>query len=298
MPTRTGLKTHHDLPGICTFGPVPIPGLHFYNAKTLTSAQLRSQIALQGTGATYCVHFHSLRHILTGQQLLDWNQHEPDDQLIYVELLHTVEGNTPQRTQDLWILRVDPKTGSVSPHDNDEDVWDLDSLINPDPEDTAFHDPIPNHEAMAIARRALDIRSADRDFSDAHALEQAMPAVAAAVTNFLVHRSPDQSDDNGEADTNDVAVHRAMETLDRAYGRARIANAGINLRIHPQLHTYQFFYQLGFAPPTHQDMADHIVNHYSPAPVRCMRRIIRRILGLPGSNNANLHLGHLSTQTA
>ena len=90
---------------------------------------------------------------------------------------------------------------------------------------------------MAIARRALDIRSADRDFSDAHALEQAMLAVAAAVTNFLVHRSPDQSDDNGEADTNDVAVHRAMETLDRAYGRARIAtnkDAIPHLSVRPQ----------------------------------------------------------------
>ena len=187
MATRTGLQTHHDLPGICTFGPVPIPGLHFYDSKTLTSAQLRSQLARQGTGATYCVH--SLRHILTGQQFLDWNQHEPDDQLIYVELLHTVDDDTPQRTQDLWLLRVDPKTGSVSPHNNDEDVWDLDSLINPDPQDTVFNDPIPHHEAMAIAREALGIHSDHRDFSDARALEQAMPAVAAAVTNFLVHRS-------------------------------------------------------------------------------------------------------------
>ena len=37
-------------------------------------------------------------------------------------------------------------------------------------------------------------------------------------------------------------------------------NRGINLDDHPEYRTYQTFYELGIAPPSHQDMADIIIN--------------------------------------
>ena len=50
-----------------------------------------------------------------------------------------------------------------------------------------------------------------------------------------------------------------METLDRAYNLYRLEHHGINLDDHPQYRSYQTFYELGISPPTHQEMADTII---------------------------------------
>ena len=49
-----------------------------------------------------------------------------------------------------------------------------------------------------------------------------------------------------------------MEMLDRAYNLYRLEHYGINLDDHPEYRTYQTFYEMGIAPPTHQEMA-HII---------------------------------------
>ena len=50
-----------------------------------------------------------------------------------------------------------------------------------------------------------------------------------------------------------------VEMLDRAYNRYRLEHHGINLDDHPEYRSYQTFYELGIAPPTHQEMADTII---------------------------------------
>ena len=47
--------------------------------------------------------------------------------------------------------------------------------------------------------------------------------------------------------------------LDRAYNRYRLENHGINLEDYPEYRTYQTFYEMGIAPPTHQEMANIII---------------------------------------
>ena len=50
-----------------------------------------------------------------------------------------------------------------------------------------------------------------------------------------------------------------VEMLDRAYNLHRLEHHGINLDVHPEYRSYQTFYEMGIAPPTHQEMADSII---------------------------------------
>ena len=50
-----------------------------------------------------------------------------------------------------------------------------------------------------------------------------------------------------------------IEMLDKTYNLCRIENHGINLDDYPEYRTYQTFYEMGIAPPTHQEMADIII---------------------------------------
>ena len=47
--------------------------------------------------------------------------------------------------------------------------------------------------------------------------------------------------------------------LDKTYNRYRMENHGINLDDHPEYQTYQTFYGMGIAPPSHEAMADIII---------------------------------------
>ena len=50
-----------------------------------------------------------------------------------------------------------------------------------------------------------------------------------------------------------------VEMLDRAHNLYRLEHHGINLDDDPQYRTYQTFYEMGIAPPTHQEMADIVI---------------------------------------
>ena len=50
-----------------------------------------------------------------------------------------------------------------------------------------------------------------------------------------------------------------IEMLDRSYNLYRMENHGINLGHHPEYRTYQTFYEMGIAPPSHEEMADIII---------------------------------------
>ena len=46
---------------------------------------------------------------------------------------------------------------------------------------------------------------------------------------------------------------------DRIYNLYRLEHHGINLDHHPECRSYQTFYETGIAPPTHEEMADIII---------------------------------------
>lgn len=57
----------------------------------------------------------------------------------------------------------------------------------------------------------------------------------------------------------EIALSRASECFDRAFGRERIRMAGIDLEQHPRWRGYQAFYDAGLPPPTHAEAADHTI---------------------------------------
>ena len=50
-----------------------------------------------------------------------------------------------------------------------------------------------------------------------------------------------------------------VEMLDLAYNKYRLERHGINVDEHLEYRTYQTFYEMGIAPPSHQEMADVII---------------------------------------
>ena len=56
------------------------------------------------------------------------------------------------------------------------------------------------------------------------------------------------------------------EMLDRAYNLYGLENCGINLDDHPEYRSYQPFYEMGIAPPTHQEMVDIIMDRRRKGP--------------------------------
>ena len=52
-----------------------------------------------------------------------------------------------------------------------------------------------------------------------------------------------------------------VEMLDRSYNLHRMEHHGINLDDHPQYRTYQTFYEMGIAPPSHEEMANIMIEN-------------------------------------
>ena len=50
-----------------------------------------------------------------------------------------------------------------------------------------------------------------------------------------------------------------IEMLDKTYNLNRLESQGVNLDEHPEYRSYQSFYEMGIAPPSHQNMADIII---------------------------------------
>ena len=105
--------------------------------------------------------------------------------------------------------------------------------------------------------------SKTRDFSEQVALERCKEDVRTAITYVL-----DWVETAAPAGLEKEAKHRTImqqlrgmpiEMLDRTYNWYRIENHGINLDDHPDYRTYQTFFKMGIAPPSHEQMADIII---------------------------------------
>ena len=169
--------------------------------------------------------------------------------------------NSSQDPRSLWRTITDPSTGQVTLTNAQDDPWDTEVLLQ-----------LP-HGAKPVAPEStlLDIyvamvigdRSKTRDFSDQVALDRCKDDVRTAVTYILgwvEAAAPDGLDNEAKHQTIMQQLRgMPIEMLDKTYNRYRIENHGINLDHHPEYRTYQTFYEMGIAPPTHEEMADIII---------------------------------------
>ena len=105
-------------------------------------------------------------------------------------------------------------------------------------------------------------RARDRDLNDERALERCKPNLRTAITYVLGRIEATGTSPGGETKHRlTMARLRGMpvEMLDRKYNLHRMENAGVNLDDRPQYRSYQTFYEMGVAPPTHQEMADIVI---------------------------------------
>ena len=70
---------------------------------------------------TYCVHFSSIREILTSQQLEDKISNYPEEARVHIEYFHEVPAGTAQDPRNLWLRKMAPVTGAVTITNTKED---------------------------------------------------------------------------------------------------------------------------------------------------------------------------------
>ena len=106
-------------------------------------------------------------------------------------------------------------------------------------------------------------RAKTRDFRDRVALDRCREDMRTAITyvlSWFAAAAPAGLDEE-EKHRTIMQQLRGMSTemLDKTYNWYRMENHGINLGDRPQYRTYQTFYEMGIAPPTHQEMVDIII---------------------------------------
>ena len=110
------------------------------------------------------------------------------------------------------------------------------------------------YTAMVIGHRAQD-----RDLSDEQALERCKQDIRKAIT-FVLGRIEATGDSLDEETKHRLTMAQLrmmpVEMLDRAYNLYRLEHHSINLDDHPEYRSYQTFYEMGIAPPSHEEMVD------------------------------------------
>ena len=228
----------------------------------LTWAQVFKKIKPQGT---YQIYDGCTKKVGRGDQLLDEiHRRVLDSSYTTVMTITEVAQDFEQSTTDLWATYTDPKTGKTMVERRQGDVWNTDPLTaNPD---LAKHvRDFPMNDKMVrildiLADAVIQQRSIQGPFDEEDLLEKTREAVILAVKQSYSHSL-------AVGTTAQVAEQWALqpggETFDRTYHRERILKRGIPLDDHPEFHTYQTFFELGMAPPTHQEMADYIIKQLS-----------------------------------
>ena len=249
------------IPGMCDEGTPSYRIGETPKENQLTLREVGKRV--EDTEPLHCVHHNTQREILSGREVLRKARlfTEKPDGRTHLEYVHQVGAETIQNNQDLWNRRVDPETGRVLVDEYEEDsVWGIGYFLLPRENGTV--DPMTPGEISEIADGMLAERSRERDFSDREALAAAMELVRAVIVinqSQIAEESWTQDTEDPEWEASDIVRARAMETLDIAYNYNRIITAGINLEQHPEYHSYQPFYDMGWRPPSHQEMADHII---------------------------------------
>ena len=251
-PTRTRLV----IPGMCDEGPPSYAEL-----ETDERVRIRREVALSKVeeNKTYCVHFSSIREILTSQELQDKISSYSEEARVHIEYFHEVPAGTPQDSRNLWLRKVD--TGEVTITNTKEAPWDTAILLFlPDGASpvNANADMMDIYTAMVIGAR-----SQERDFSDKDALDRSKEDVHTPITYVLgrveAAASTGLDDEMKHRLTMAQLTGMPIEMLDRKYNLYRMENQGIDLDEDSEYRTYQTFHEMAIAPPSHEQMADIII---------------------------------------
>lgn len=173
-------RTSLVIPGMCDEGPPPYAEL-----ETDERVRIRREMALSKLeeNRTYCVHFSSIREILTSQDLQDKISSYPDEARVHIEYFHEIPAGTAQDPRDLWPRKINNDTDGVTITNSEEDPWDTDILLFlPDgatPVNTG-PDMLEIYVAMVI-----DAKARERDFSDRDALDRCKEDIQIVITYVL-----------------------------------------------------------------------------------------------------------------
>ena len=152
-------------------------------------------------------------------------------------------------------------TGGGTITKTEEDPWDTEILLFL-PDGATPVNPRPDMLEIYVDM-VIGARSQERDFSDKDALDRCKEDVQIAITCVLgrIEAATPPGLDEGRKHRVTMAQLKGMpiEILDRKYHLCRMENCGINLEKHPECRTYQTFYEMGIARPTHEEMADIII---------------------------------------
>ena len=230
------------------------------STRFLTWAQVLRQMKPKGKYQIYDGYIKQVGH---GEELLE-EIHQRVLERSYTRVMTVTEvpQDFKQPISELWATYTDPKTQKTMVEGHRRDVWNTDSLTsNPDFAKQALDFPLDDEMAQTLTDIVIQQRALRRRCDEEDILEKARDQVMLAVKQSYSHSI-------AAGTTEEVAREWAFqpggETFDRVYDRERILKQGISLEDHPEFRTYQTFFELGMAPPTHEEMADYIITTFSP----------------------------------
>lgn len=246
---------------MCDQGPDTYAELEIDRRKLLTARKARG---LTVTGALHCVHYSTVREIMEEYQIQRMTRGRGDRDKIRAEYIHLVGEGTIQDPRNLWLRKLKPGTGEIIISNPSEDPWNLEILLDlPDGAEPVYPGP------MAMMRHVgyvVTHRSRDRDFSHQQALQAAVSDLERAISYILAWMQSQTVRNTDERTlqlrTNIRLEGMPTEMLDRSYNLQRMLSHGVGEEILENYRSYQPFYDMGIAPPIHQEMADIIIKRH------------------------------------
>lgn len=239
--------------GMCGLGPPSYTEGDMDYDQLLTAAEAFRAAA---QGALHCVHYSTARTILSSEIIRSWRTRLGDDEPVMAEFIHPVPEDTVQDPRNLWLRRVDWR-GRVRVANEYEGAWDIGHLL--DWNEQKDPTPVTGEELRRWTDLVIAHRSRNRRFDDAHALSSARPWVARTLEATVRRLPPGLESEKREELALALARGIPAEMLDRTYNLQRMLNHGVTMRDLRVYHSHQPFYDLGMAPPSHQQMADVII---------------------------------------
>ena len=155
----------------------------------------------------YCVHFSSIRGILTSKKLEDKSSRYPEEARVHIEYFQEVPTSTSQDPRNLWLRKMNTDTGGITITNTEEDPWDTDILLFlPDgaspviPESTMMD----IYVAMVIGQRSPELKPHHGHGTQAASAGQRPPAGSVQQTGVFEHPPPGSLASFGQVFNNHV----------------------------------------------------------------------------------------------
>ena len=181
---------------------------------------------------------------------------------------------TTPPTGDMWITYLDQNTGRLTVELSHRDAWSTDHLVTQEPapgqtldhtqgqsQDQTPHLPIQDHTINQLVDRLVRSKAETRNIDNPQALEHAKEIAATIFRKNLATLFHNHNMSLPEAAHK--AGPSAAQAFDRSYNLARIQLAGIDVDRHPELNSHRFLFEQGTSLPTHEQLADFIIQQFT-----------------------------------